>query len=193
MPALQGAEEMKDVHSQRIMVIDLDRCVRCYACEVACRQEHGLSVETGARWCQVMTIEPRRLSGQLHMDFVPAICFHCDDPMCAAVCPVGAISREADGAVVVDQATCTGCRLCVCACPYGRMFVNEVTGTAGHCDLCASRFDAGIEPACVQHCIGGALQFVTTEELVRSTNGQHTLRIGKVCYISSKWRLQKET
>jgi tetrathionate reductase subunit B len=193
MSALQGAKEMTDARSQQIMLIDLDMCVRCYACEVACRQEHHLTVETASRWCQVVTIEPRRLSGQLHMDFVPVICFHCDDPMCAGVCPVGAISKKADGSVMVDQKTCTGCKLCVYACPYGRMFYNEVTGAAGHCDLCAGRVNAGMEPACVQHCIGGALQSVTQDELTLVTKGQHTLRIGKACYASSKWRLREET
>ena len=193
MPTLQGAEEMTDAQSQRIMLIDLDNCVRCYACEVACRQEHDLTVETASRWCQVMTIEPRRLSGQLHMDFVPVICFHCDDPLCASVCPVGAISKKEDSCVVIDESACTGCKLCVYACPYGRMFYNEVSNTAGHCDLCAGRVNAGLEPSCVQHCIGGALQFVTQDELTFITKGQHTLRMGKACYTSSKWRLQRET
>ena len=125
------------------------------------------------------------------MDFVPVACFHCDDPMCAAVCPAGAVSKKEDGSVAVDEDMCTGCKLCVDACPYGRMFFNEVTGTAGHCDLCAGRVQAGLEPACVQHCIGGALQFVSHEELPSITAGQHTLRMGKVCYTSSKWRLKE--
>jgi Fe-S-cluster-containing dehydrogenase component len=173
-----------------IMLIDLDNCVRCYACEVACRQEHGLTVETASRWCHVLTIEPRQVSGRLHMDFVPMACFHCDDPLCAAVCPVGAISKKEDGSVAVDENMCTGCKLCVDACPYGLMFFNEVTGYAGHCDLCASRVEAGLEPACVQHCIGGALQFVAQEEAAAMIAGQHALKIGKVFYTSSKWRLK---
>ena len=187
---MQGAEEMMESMSERIMLIDLDNCVRCYACEVACRQEHDLSVETASRWCHVLTIEPRQVSGQLHMDFVPVACFHCDDPMCAAVCPVSAISKKADGSVTVDEDMCTGCRLCIDACPYGQMFFNALKGIAGHCDLCADRVKAGLEPACVQHCIGGALQFVLQEELTNITAGQHTLRMGKACYTSSKWRLK---
>ncbi len=183
---------MMNTQPQRIMVIDLDNCVRCYACEVACRQEHDLSVETRSRWCQIMTIEPRKISGHLHMDFIPVICLHCDDPMCASVCPVAAISKEEDGSVVIDAAVCTGCKLCVYACPYGRMFYNEISATAGHCDLCAGRVLAGLEPSCVQHCIGGALHFVTQDEMISITKGQHTLQIGKVCYTSSKWHLTEE-
>jgi hypothetical protein len=44
----------------------------------------------------------------------------------------------------------------------------------------------------VQHCIGGALQFVTQGELTHITSGEHTLRIGMVYYNSSKWRLKGE-
>lgn len=178
--------------SQKFLLIDLDNCVRCYSCQVACRQEHDLSVETQSKWCRVMTIGPRRIGQELHIDFVPAVCFQCDTPMCAPFCPVNAVSKSADGKVVIDEEACTGCRLCVHGCPYGNMFFNEAKGIVGKCDLCASRVDHGLEPACVQHCIGGALQFVTQEELTQITSGEHTLRMGMVTYTSSKWRLKGE-
>jgi Fe-S-cluster-containing dehydrogenase component len=55
---MQGAKERMSVMEKKVLLIDLDTCVRCYACEVACRQEHGLTFETKARWCQVMTLGP---------------------------------------------------------------------------------------------------------------------------------------
>ena len=180
---------MKGSMSQRILLIDLDNCVRCHACEVACRQEHDLTAAAGCRWCQVMTVGPRRVEGELHMDFVPMVCFHCEDPLCAEVCPSGAIGKEEGGRVAIDGETCSGCRLCVSACPYGRMSFNEDTDTAGHCDLCIERVEAGLAPACVQHCIGGALQFVSHRDLPGITAGLHTSLMGKICYASSKWRL----
>ena len=67
---------------------------------------------------------------------------------------------------------------------------NNVKQMAGHCDLCRERVESGIEPACVQHCIGGALQFVTAGELAERTSGQHSARMGRICYLSNKWRLQ---
>jgi len=90
---------------------------------------------------------------------------------------------------VIDEEACSGCKLCINACPYGCMAYNELKGTAGKCDLCTDRIQHGLEPACVQHCIGGALQLVTHEELVRITQGEHTHRRGAVTYVSSKWRL----
>jgi Fe-S-cluster-containing dehydrogenase component len=176
--------------SGKLFLIDIDSCVRCHACEIACRQEHDLSVETGSCWCRVITVGPRRLEGKLHMDFVPLACFHCDEPACAAACPNSAISKSDDGLVLVDEKACNGCKLCLHACLYGCMSFHTVKHVAGHCDLCRERVEFGIEPACVQHCIGGALQFVTTEELRQNTSGQHTFLFGKVCYVSSKWRLQ---
>ena len=175
--------------SEKVLFIDLDNCVRCYACEIACRQEHDLTFETKSKCCQVMTIESRWISQELHMDFVPVMCFQCDDPICATFCPVDAISKGKDGIVVVDEEVCTGCEQCVYGCPYGVMFYNEVEGIAGKCDLCTNRTQNGLEPACVQHCIGGALQFVTREELTGLTTRRHTLSLGTVFYASSKWKL----
>ena len=51
------------------MVIDLDRCWGCLACEVACKQELGLGV--GPRPMKVEETGARLLDGALHRDFVP--------------------------------------------------------------------------------------------------------------------------
>jgi Fe-S-cluster-containing dehydrogenase component len=171
------------------MLVVLDCCIGCHACEIACRQEHGLAYETGSKWCQVLTLKPRRLQGELHLDYVPTMCVHCEDPLCIRCCPVEAIAKREDGVVLVDDETCNGCRVCVDACPYGAMFYNEVTKVAGKCNLCVERLDYGIEPSCVQHCIGGALRFVTQEDLDEAIKGKHTASFGKVCYASSKWKL----
>jgi Fe-S-cluster-containing dehydrogenase component len=179
--------------SQKSLFIDLDNCVGCHACEIACQQEHDLIFEARSKWCQVNTIKPRWLNQELHMDFVPVICFQCDDPICAYSCPVGAIFRSEDGIVVVDEEVCVGCKLCVYGCPYGAMFYNEVKGVAGKCDLCTSRIHHGLEPACVQHCIGGAIQFVTREELAVLTARRHVVSVGSISYASSKWKLTERS
>lgn len=176
--------------SDRVLLIDIDSCVRCHACEIACRQEHELTAETASCWCRVMTVGPRRINGKLHMDFVPVVCRHCEDPACAAICPTGAIRKRGDGIVLTDEAACNGCKLCIYACPYGCVSFNKVKRTAGQCDQCSERTQAGLEPACVQHCIGGALQFLGSQELKEQTAGRHSLLSRRVCYVSSKWKLQ---
>jgi len=69
------------------------------------------------------------------------------------------------------------------------MSFNEVTQAAGKCDLCLGRMEYGIEPSCVQHCLGGALRYVDTEELGEATKGKNVAFIEKVCYASSQWKL----
>lgn len=172
----------------KYLLIDIDQCVRCYACEIACKQENELNV--GPRWVQVMTIEPRKVSENLHMDFVPVPCLHCDDPACAYFCPTGAITKRSDGVVSIDRDLCNRCKLCIHGCPYGRIHWDEEKGAVGKCNLCVERVDSGLEPSCVQHCIGGALQYVTEEELSAITRGQHNVQMGKVCYTSTKWKLK---
>jgi len=174
---------------QKVMLVDLDACVRCYACEIACRQENSLGFETKSRWCRVQTIPPRELRGELHLDFVPVMCLQCEDPMCANFCPVEAINKKEDGRVLIDEEACIGCRQCTYGCPYGAMHFNEATQKAGKCNLCLSRTEAGIEPSCVQHCIGGALRFVDAAELKALQNGRHWVKMGCTYYLSSKWEL----
>jgi len=172
-----------------VLVVDLDACARCYSCEIACRQENALTFETKSRWCRVSTVGPREAGGELHLDFVPLFCLHCEEPMCARFCPVEAISKRGDGRVIIDLETCVSCRQCVHGCPYGAMHFNEVTQKAGKCDLCFSRTEAGIEPSCVQHCIGGALRYVGPAELQELTRGRHSVQMGRTTYLSSKWAL----
>lgn len=85
---------------------------------------------------------------------------------------------------------CNECKLCTVGCPYGAIYWDEERGEAGKCDLCVERTDDGLPPFCVQNCIGSALYFVTEEELADVTNGQHTVRIGKVSYTSTKWKIK---
>ncbi len=177
---------------QKFLVVDLDACVRCYACEIACRQENALSFETQSRWCRVQTIPPRKVGGELHLDFVPIMCLQCDDPVCAKFCPVEAITKKEDGRVWVEEERCVGCRQCIAGCPCGAMYFNEVTRKAGKCDLCSSRVDSGIEPSCVQHCIGGALRYVLSADIEELAKGRHSTRLGRTFYLSSKWVLSPQ-
>ena len=117
------------------------------------------------------------------------MCLHCETPLCVAVCPEGAIAKNGDGMVLVDEKKCSGCRLCIGACPTGAMSFNEVSRTAGKCDLCRERVASGIEPSCVQHCIGGALRYMEPGDLREVIKGKHTVCSGRIWYTSSKWKL----
>ena len=107
--------------SDKILLIDVDQCVRCHACEIACKQEHELNV--GPRWMKVSTIRPRMVQGALHTDFIPTPCFHCDDAPCIKFCSTGALIRRDDGVVLIDKGEE---RIAPCnnTCPAG----NDIQG-----------------------------------------------------------------
>lgn len=83
---------------------------------------------------------------------VPSICFQCPKADCMDACPEGAMSRDENGAIIVNKSTCTGCGACVDACTYGLVGQDE-DGIAYKCDLC------GGDPACVKECQPGAIVF----------------------------------
>jgi Fe-S-cluster-containing dehydrogenase component len=173
--------------TQTTLLIDIDKCIRCHACEVACKVEHGL--QFGPRPIRVLTIGPREIDGNLHLDFVPVLCLHCEEPYCARFCSTGAIYKTSEGSVLIDENKCTGCGSCTYGCPYGAMNFDQETKKAVKCDLCQHRLNAGLEPSCVQHCIGGALQSMSTNQVQDLTEGKHRAFIGKVCYASQKWKI----
>jgi len=84
---------------------------------------------------------------------MPISCLQCEDPACMGVCSSGAISQK-DGVVSFDAELCTGCRLCMMACPVGSPSIDPVLKRAVNCDLCEG------EPACVEFCPFGAVEYV---------------------------------
>jgi tetrathionate reductase subunit B len=107
----------------------------------------------------VSTYEVREDGGGAGMVMLPRLCNHCADAPCIPVCPVGATYQRADGIVVVNADACVGCAYCVQACPFDARFINHATGKADKCTFCAHRVDAGLLPACVESCVGGARIF----------------------------------
>lgn len=149
--------------AQYSLLVDLDRCVGCRACELACKQENQLP--EGTQWIRMIKIGPEVVNGTLAMRFVPLPCMHCGKAPCIDVCPTRAISKRPDGIVVIDEAKCIGCRYCLWVCPFGAPQFNVSKGVMEKCKLCLQRVEKGLKPACVRTCHLKALKFGTTEEL----------------------------
>ena len=162
------------------LVIDLDTCVGCHACAVACKQwnEGGAfgplpdadpygKEPLGVWFNRVHTYAVERGAGKAQMTVhFPRSCLHCETPDCVTVCPTGASYKRAeDGIVLVDEAKCIGCKLCSWACPYGAREYGEARGVMQKCTLCVDRvynetLEAGDrQPACVQACPTRARHF----------------------------------
>ncbi|UXI03649.1 sulfate reduction electron transfer complex DsrMKJOP subunit DsrO [Photobacterium sp. TY1-4] len=141
------------------MVIDLRKCVGCQACTVGCSIENQAPIgqfRTTVKQYEV-TLEDGSTATQTVKAFtLPRLCNHCDNPPCVKVCPVQATFQREDGVVMVDNQRCVACAYCVQACPYDARFINEDTLTADKCTFCAHRLEAGLLPACVETCVGGA-------------------------------------
>jgi Fe-S-cluster-containing dehydrogenase component len=121
-------------------------CMGCHACEVACKQEHGLGV--GPRLVRVIEQAP---------SYIPIYCHHCAEPPCGESCPVEAITRNEQGIVLVDNDRCIGCRECVEACPFGAMQFDDDRDLAVKCDLCINRLKNNEAPACATVCGTGCI------------------------------------
>jgi len=155
------------------LLIDLDICVGCHACAVACKEwnDQGISAPLpdsdaygvapdGVWFNRVHSYELEALDAQpastLHF---PRSCLHCETPACVSVCPTGASYKRAeDGIVLINPDTCIGCKLCSWACPYGAREYSPSEGIMKKCTLCVDRIyndsipEAQRQPACVQAC-----------------------------------------
>jgi len=119
-----------------------ERCILCHACEVACAREHA---DQGAIW-----VVSRSGWG------AAIACRHCESAPCVAACPAGALERH-NGRVDLQAGRCTGCELCIWACPFGAVAFDAERKRAYKCDLCLDRQEAGRGPACVLTCPSQAL------------------------------------
>lgn len=166
-------------------VIDLEKCVGCHGCSVACKAANG--TPPGVSRSKVL----RGTEGtypNAARTIRPMLCMMCEDPPCIKVCPVEATyQREEDGIVVVDKEKCIGCKSCMAACPYdARYFIANNEGYFGKnlneyeqvaykdmpavridkCDFCISHSDSGsLDPVCVKACMTGARHFGELSEM----------------------------
>ena len=148
------------------MLINLVKCVGCYACVIRCKQEHFLP--PGIVWGRLL-ISETGIYPKVTKQLYPVLCSHCKEALCVKACPTGATRKREDGIVWIDQDKCVGCRYCLIACPYQvRSYYSEEkeyfprqgftefeemrkrlyplqTGVVLKCNFCLERIDAGIK------------------------------------------------
>jgi tetrathionate reductase subunit B len=163
------------------MGIDVSKCIGCGQCVVACKTENDVPFDSHYfnTWVERYVI---RADEEVDVDspnggmdgfpptlgeggavrrtfFVPKLCNHCAEAPCVQVCPVGATFTTEDGAVLVDDEYCIGCRYCIQACPYGARWLHPEKHVAAKCTFCYHRLVDGLVPACVEVCPTGARLF----------------------------------
>ena len=150
--------------SDAAFFIDYSRCIGCEACVNACAE---CDTHRGTSMIHLETIE-RRDSVQT----APQICMHCEDPICAQVCPADAIKKTPDGVVQSSlKPRCIGCSNCVLSCPFGVPKYMSSIDQMMKCDMCYDRSSAGKKPMCATVCPSGALTYASMEEIQRTRQG----------------------
>ena len=160
---IQGASMWGVADKHMTLFTDFDRCIGCFTCEVACKLEHDLPA--GPRFIQVMQLGPHKIGDTIKTYYFPMYCFNCGRAPCIPACPVDAISRRADGIVLIDPEKCIGCKLCIEACPFGAPQLDTRTGKVFKCDSCKDRVDKGLWPACATKCAMKAMYFGDVNEI----------------------------
>jgi len=140
---------------------DVERCIDCNGCVVACKEGHHIPVGVNRR--RVISIN----QGEMGEKSISVACMHCSDAPCIAVCPVDAIYQRDDGIVLVSKKTCIGCGYCFMACPFGapQFPSGQVFGARGAMDKCT-------------FCAGGPEE--TNSPAEKKLYGQNRIAEGKV-------------
>ena len=113
------------------MVVDVDKCIGCQACVVACQSENNIPINEEEHFNQRRAIEwirvERYWEGEfpdVKARFIPIMCQHCGDAPCEPVCPVFATYHNDEALNVQVYNRCVGTRFCANNCPYHVRFFN---------------------------------------------------------------------
>ncbi len=162
-------------------IVDIDLCIGCKACEVACKEWNDLPAEdtsnfgsyqshedlSATTWDLMRFNEVELPNNDLAWLIRKDSCLHCEDPGCLAACPApGAIIQYQNGIVDFDQTKCIGCQYCVSGCPFDIPRFDPTTKKVYKCTLCVDRVTTGLEPACVKACPTGSIKYGATEDMI---------------------------
>jgi molybdopterin-containing oxidoreductase family iron-sulfur binding subunit len=103
------------------MIIDLQRCVGCGGCSIACKNENN--VPDGIYWSNKITETSGTFPDVLY-HYIPTLCNHCANAPCARGCPTKAMHKLENGITMHDPDKCIGCKYCEFNCPYGVIYFN---------------------------------------------------------------------
>ena len=172
-------DSIKQVEISKL--VDIDLCIGCKACEIACKEWNDLEVEethnfgsyqshedlTASTWDLMRFNEVDLDDGGLAWLIRKDSCLHCEEPGCLLACPApGAIVQYENGIVDFDQDKCIGCQYCVSGCPFDIPRFDSKTKKVYKCTMCVERVSNAMEPACVKACPTGSIRFGTKEDMV---------------------------
>jgi Fe-S-cluster-containing dehydrogenase component len=173
-PYLAGADTAPMIiidNAEGIVIADPTRCVGCRRCELACTEFNDgkahpyisrIKVSRNLNYGPKGVYAGKDAKGNWGNGLiVQDLCKQCPHPVpCANVCPNDAIVAIAPlNARMVDIERCTGCKLCLHACPWEMMSFDPDTNKATKCFLCNGK------PKCVEACPASALSYEPWSDL----------------------------
>ncbi|HYB19923.1 MAG TPA: 4Fe-4S dicluster domain-containing protein [Thermodesulfobacteriota bacterium] len=157
--------------AQGIVVSDPMRCVGCGRCELACTEFNDgkaspkisrIKVDRNLTFGHEGIMALREGEGNWGDGLVVQdLCKQCPHPVpCANICPENAIiAAPSNNARVVDLEKCTGCKICLKACPWEMISFDPDSRKATKCHLCNGK------PKCVEACPAESLSYVPWRDL----------------------------
>ena len=140
------------IEEQKVLLYDPSKCTGCRYCEIACSYYHF----------KQLSLEKAHLHVQFNEkngEFEAIYCQHCEEPVCVAVCPSEAITKDEEtGLVKINPLRCIGCKTCVVACPLSMPWFNIDYRVSMKCDFCDG------DPQCAKFCSPQAIRVATRRE-----------------------------
>jgi Fe-S-cluster-containing dehydrogenase component/DMSO reductase anchor subunit len=136
--------------TQYRFTFDMNACIGCHSCEVACAEQNDLPVEIA--WRRVGVVENADPYPETRRFHISMACNHCLDPACLTGCPTNAYEKLSSGIVDHHADDCIGCGYCSWNCPYDVPVMHPTKKIVTKCDMCKSRLEAGGSSACVDAC-----------------------------------------
>lgn len=129
------------------LIVNRELCRGCRICELACSFFNFGVFNPKKSRIRVTKLEEPGID-------IPVVCRQCEKCRPITDCPAGALKKDEEtGAVIVDLEKCTGCGICLEACPFGAVSLNPENGLANVCNMCNG------SPKCVEWCPNEALLY----------------------------------
>jgi formate dehydrogenase iron-sulfur subunit len=172
------------------ILTDVTKCIGCLECVAACKKANDLGMDVPRVWQKNDGLSAVNWTSILQKPedrYIRKQCRHCLEPACVTACPVAALHKTEEGAIIYDDSRCLGCRYCMMACPYGipRYDWDLTVPYVRKCILCYDRVKSGGQPACTEACPTQATIFGQRDELLAEAH--HRIRQNPGRYIDHVW------